>query len=387
MADAAVAEVLLPDRGDPALQRQENRSRGGMQPRFIDVEEHDEPPPAHEERHIYSRADRHNLRIERMHLPMWTPTHQTADRSHCRHLRHALAHPQSPPIAATGAPPTDADDGMPPASSDDGMPPAQGAEAAAAAASAFSSESAVAARDEPALVACDAPMVYDVAYFRRQRGLLTRPYKQHDQTMRWLRDRLEESQIHVLHFPPPGTVSATVPAITRPEGTQYSWDQTRLSHWHWADMVAQLDDASMERLVLGEDRRSRGLITCILFENDPLDPARRHATWVDAGRTESHYLMNDRTEIYRGTPGVSASYPWVREWSFILVRDDGSYGSMIPKWSSTKAAYSFGPRYSWRPSKENTLLPHSLCVKQRHDAKPLMFDARLKWEHVWDRND
>jgi len=389
MAGAAVAEVQMPDRGGPAPQRhleavEANRSRGGRwktapitiafanrgRDRAEHVEEHAEPPPAHD-----SSAEQHvDTLTQLVTCDRWQSLRSLAQGERylphgfiCRHVI-PMKIPMTP---ATGAPPTEADPN--PASSDDDdddaimmmmMPPSQGAEAAAAAASAYTSESAAAAWDEPAVAACDAPVVYDVAYFRRQRGLLTRPYNQHNQAMRWLRRQtaLPNYEMHGIHFPPPGTMSAFVPAIIHPERTQYSWDHTQGYMWQWVDMVAQLDDDSMEKLVLGVDRRSRGLITCILFENALIDPLR-----------------------------ASAGYPYWREYSFVFVRDDGSYGSVVPKWSSTSAGYCSGPPGSWRPSTKPTspgrcgAMPPTMrpdwifCGQQSHNKEALRFDANLKW--------
>ena len=91
-------------------------------------------------------------------------------------------------------------------------------------------------------------------------------------------------------------------------------------------MVAQLNDESMRFVVEGDGatepgsagppNRSRGLVSCCIRKGGKYDHKRHHAK-----------------------QGVQEM---MKEWDFVLFRDDGSSLSLHPNFSNTKVAYKAG---------------------------------------------
>jgi hypothetical protein len=86
--------------------------------------------------------------------------------------------------------------------------------------------------------------------------------------------------------------------------------------WRWQDLVAQMDDESMQHVVEGANR-SRGLISCRLERSDVFDHERMSAE-IKAGRAT--------------TETVQLMYTW----DFVAVREDGTEAWMHPNSSNTK---------------------------------------------------
>jgi len=240
-----------------------------------------------------------------------------------------------------------------------------------------SSQSAVAARDEYYGLT-----FYDLAFFVRRRSLLSRHYKQHNYAMTWLREQCEAANATGLCLPAPKNTSAYIPYMTLhidEQATEHSWNDSSVPWgWYWADMVAQLDNDSMRQLVLGDGRSDGGLTRCIFFQHDAYDHTRGHISTP------------------KGRQPTGGRQP--REWSFICVRDDDSYGSLVPHWSVPTVGFTDGPPGSARQlygalSGSYDAPAPGLChgingqlswgdYRQTHAAQHWMrFDENLKWDH------
>jgi len=205
--------------------------------------------------------------------------------------------------------------------------------------------------------------------------------------MKWLRGRCEEDGVSEFVFAAAGgrmgAPSAFIPEIVHGKGPQYTWNEDKMLAWFWGDMVAQLDDDSMQELVSGPDG-AEGLVQCFLFQHDTYDHKRHHADRQHTSTT--------------GEPQIPAGIT-LREWSFIFVRSDTSYGSLVPAWGQTKIAYSCGPPGSRRPALSDTgdhgPIPATgpggtngkgtfrrytqTNVQTGQPKRQLRFDASLKW--------
>jgi hypothetical protein len=135
-------------------------------------------------------------------------------------------------------------------------------------------------------------------------------YKLHSIALKYFRDYAEAHDVHEVIFPFESTL-VPVPKFTHEKGPEYSFDPTTPGvPWVWQEMVAQMDDASMEFVVTGEgDHRSRGLVSCKLVQFDKYDHKRAH---------------KDPT-----------TRPMPRIWNFVLTREDGSTVCLHPTYSST----------------------------------------------------
>jgi hypothetical protein len=87
---------------------------------------------------------------------------------------------------------------------------------------------------------------------------------------------------------------------------EFSTDPATHWWWEWQDMISQMTDESIESVVRGPERRSRGIVNCYIVHTDIYDHKRHQAS------------------------------PCGHEWHFVVTRDDGSEISVIPAYSSTK---------------------------------------------------
>ena len=85
--------------------------------------------------------------------------------------------------------------------------------------------------------------------------------------------------------------------------------------WSWLQMVAGLDDVSMDTVVLGEEGRSRGVVRCEF-----------------APRRNSYDDPTSRMLVQAGRPPTTL----LRIWDFKIHREDGSAICLHPEWQKTK---------------------------------------------------
>jgi hypothetical protein len=97
---------------------------------------------------------------------------------------------------------------------------------------------------------------------------------------------------------------------------QYSIDYKSQREWSWLEMVAQLQDEDLIKVVEGNDRRSRGLVTCSF---SPRPNSYGH---------KMHHVLKQT-----GQPQPLAK---LRIWDFVLRRDDGTGIRLHPNWNRTK---------------------------------------------------
>ena len=97
-----------------------------------------------------------------------------------------------------------------------------------------------------------------------------------------------------------------VAAIIHPPGTGFTFDHADMRCWSWWEMVAQMNEESIQYVVEDGDCR-RGLVGCEF---------RRRTGSYDHKRQVK-------------TPGQG---PRLREWDFILRRSDGTAVRLHPEW-------------------------------------------------------
>lgn len=171
--------------------------------------------------------------------------------------------------------------------------------------------------------AADGTRIFGIDWFLSQRAGLSRHYSQHNIALKYLRESCEQSGVHecVLDNYTP----KRIPEINHPAGMHHTWmgDYARSWTWRWQDMVAQMANESMAWVVLGPERRSRGIVCCILFESNEYDHKR-------------HYALKQLDE-------AAAAETKLYEWSFIFVRDDGSFASLRPAYKNNKIQHTDVP--------------------------------------------
>ena len=145
--------------------------------------------------------------------------------------------------------------------------------------------------------------VFDLEYFRSYRPF-TGACSQHNVALKYFRaqqERLDDPfQSPCLEFH--ASAPTAVAVINHPKGMAWEFtDEWR--QWCWHEMIAQLDDTSMEKVVNGFEGRSRGLVGCSLAIRPGSYDHKRH-----------HMLIETATNSKQRLP----------YWDFVLHRADGS---------------------------------------------------------------
>ena len=117
------------------------------------------------------------------------------------------------------------------------------------------------------------------------------------------------------------TKAEQVPEIVHAKGTSFDFNTEIQKPWVWQEMVAQLDDKSMQLVVEGPHCRSRGeepqsrnpaLVGCCIKQMNTYDHKR-------------HCAHPNKTEM-------------MKEWDFVVFRDDGSCICLHPNYANTHVA-------------------------------------------------
>ena len=114
--------------------------------------------------------------------------------------------------------------------------------------------------------------VFDLEYFRN--FPLTNHYTQHNIALKWYREEGERMKALAVCFW--HEHAYPVPRIVKTGGPAWGWDFSVYNPWRWQELVAQLDESSMQYVVEGPDNGSRGLTSCKLIETKRYDH-KRHA--------------------------------------------------------------------------------------------------------------
>jgi hypothetical protein len=153
----------------------------------------------------------------------------------------------------------------------------------------------------------------------------TAGYKQHSAALKWFREFTEGAQLDPWEAAPIlfeiKESPLTINQIVHPKGMNYHFDPRVKCKWMWQEMIAQMDEASIEFVVEGPEHMARGLIGCA-FQRRPnsYDHKRMHA---------NKSLPAVAGWDYAGYDGK------LPIWDFVLMRDDGTAIRLRPQWSTT----------------------------------------------------
>lgn len=155
--------------------------------------------------------------------------------------------------------------------------------------------------------------MFTVDFFKNFRTF-TGGYKQHNGALKWFRHKQENlATPSDLLFPNHDHVA--VAAIIKGKGMDFDFDETTEWSWSWLELVAQLDDKSIDFVVKGPDDRSCGLWQCSLSMRPGSYDHKRHHMLIKQG----YHVQGDQLKV----------------WDFLLVRSDGSTVRLHPNWSNT----------------------------------------------------
>ena len=156
--------------------------------------------------------------------------------------------------------------------------------------------------------------VFDLEYFRSLRPF-TAACSQHNGALKFFRSREEwvddpfQSPSLEFHASAPTAVAV----INHPKGMAWTftgeWRQ-----WSWHEMIAQLDDDSMKKVVTGFEGRSGGLVGCSFAIRPGSYDHKRH-----------NMLIKTATNSEQKLP----------IWDFVVHREDGAGIRLHPQWKGT----------------------------------------------------
>ncbi len=104
--------------------------------------------------------------------------------------------------------------------------------------------------------------------------------------------------------------------IDHPPGMQWTFKTSNMVRWSWFDMIAQLDEPSMQYVVNGDESCGSG---CGVTE-----------CWIKPRpNSYDHALQNANKDVRRETRAS-------RIWDFVIKRADGTGVRLHPQWSTNK---------------------------------------------------
>jgi len=167
------------------------------------------------------------------------------------------------------------------------------------------------------------PTRFDLEYFENFGETFgwTAPCKQHNVAFKWWRLKSEEDGQSEVYFDN-DKATAVAEIVHAKTGTDYTFNRSVFRTWHWQEMVAQLNSSSMQIVVEGPQHHGAGkppqsrppaLVSCSLKQMAKYD----HKRHVAEGKTSGNML---------------------RQWEFVLHRDDGSAIYLKPDYTTTKVS-------------------------------------------------
>ena len=166
---------------------------------------------------------------------------------------------------------------------------------------------------------------WDIAYFLSIRDAITRPCKQHNIALKWMREISEGNGVNGINLTAEDAI--VIPKIDHDKGVGHKWvldqdgevDETVTSPWSWKHLVAQMDIASMEVVVTNGNPRSRGIVEAWFQQSTQYDH-KRYAALRRLGQPQPANML--------------------LEWYFVFTRSDGTMCGVRPSYSDNKIQYT-----------------------------------------------
>ena len=169
-------------------------------------------------------------------------------------------------------------------------------------------------------VAEEPQRIMDEEYFinyTKYEGEWTRHYRQHNEALKYFRDTLE-AKGGTNHFELEAKGTPVEKIIHEPQSPTYRIDYGNFVSWRWPEMVAQLTDDSIRKVLGATDSKEKQdtakerpcLVSCCVSTRPNSYDHRRHSL------TPTDKELNI--------------------WDFLLTRNDGSQIRLRPAWSKTK---------------------------------------------------
>jgi hypothetical protein len=155
------------------------------------------------------------------------------------------------------------------------------------------------------------PGIYGVDFFRNFTNF-TAHHQQHNAALKYWRWFMTKEKAQSQQLRPVETIHEIAHGVAM----SYEIDESKECEWSWLEMVAQLTDEDMVKIVQGDDGRSRGLIGCSISQrNNSYDHKMHHKL-----RVEQQSQAPERLAI----------------WDFELQREDNTGVRLHPSWKGSK---------------------------------------------------
>ena len=160
---------------------------------------------------------------------------------------------------------------------------------------------------------------FEMDHFRSF-AIFTAHYSQHNIALKWFSESTAAiGQTSVVCFP--NDAPLWVPNIVDTRGGGHTFQTELRSPWRWQEMVAQLDYRSLQFVVQGPQNRSRGIVECKLKMT-----------------CKDHHMRQGKL---------------VDVWDFVLMREDGSFVYLHPRYNRQNVDCSCP---TWKRTRKNVTL-------------------------------
>ena len=160
--------------------------------------------------------------------------------------------------------------------------------------------------------------VYDAEFFLNRKNL-TDTWRQHNAALKYFREELEDptdpkgSQPKAFDWDGKAAVAAILPHVTG-SGPSWEFDRNNMKEYDWRDLIAQLRDEDVRRVVEGPGGRSGGIVGCEISVRPNSYDHLRHKKMKEEGTDMGHMLPM---------------------WDFVVHRADGTGMRLHPRRAET----------------------------------------------------
>ena len=169
--------------------------------------------------------------------------------------------------------------------------------------------------------------VFQAEYFKNFRDF-TQDFKQHNAALKYFRHRVDLAPWVII-----GKDLVYKAALLHADkGMDYEFDFDTMEPWSWLEMIAQLNDESIDYVVNGPEGRSGGVWRC------------------DCGAQAHTY--DHKTHFQKLKAGTPENEQKLKRWDFVVWRADGTGVRLHPQWGDKKV-----PSYHVEPPREEVEPP------------------------------
>ena len=195
---------------------------------------------------------------------------------------------------------------------------------------------------------------YDLKYFKSLRNNNDGDgYKKHSAALKW--HRTESERLEVSYMDLDNEKGNPIGKMIKGKKTSWSWETGGATvHWCWQELVADMNETSMELVLKGLDASSDigALVSCRLVEIEDPDHKRHNAAFQEQ-KDENELAEKEKRqprEIPQGPQNRADNRDRWRIWNFEFTCQNGKVFNLHPNYSSTKIDVRPPPDYAVPPN-------------------------------------